>query len=781
MSKNKDKVTKKTEQAPQQEEMKLDDARRVKVLSPGMLVFKRFIRNKLAVIGIIILAVMFTYSFIGPFFSPYSRQQMFFKDVPEAGDYATVSYNYNDPIFFPDPAASYRRGAIGAIGKYNKAPQGSTISDYQVEKDEEIMFTSGSEHYTIQIIDPRPEGPTYTIKGTVLAAKYMDGQFSEVNDEIVDSGLLAFITADAEAGGKETELDYNGKTVIVEISKIERKYFVTSDEPLGIATYNSYYALGGKAADLQADTDFMHQVNLAIFARQTEFTYKDVTYKIEGNFQDGFVLSDSDGAQLFNITRDYHPSVIVVEKLDKDGNPVKDEDGNTVTEEKQFLDTFADPADAQAFLDAVKATIEEKEAEFDPEAEPETSFSLSFDFTAGEETKEYSIVFHDIEYQVVDPDGKIVMEVINSFATAASKYDALKSDFGFILAAESAASDGTGTFDYQDETFNVVSSETDTMIQNAAGEDVILISNLKTGGKYPDTVLTPDFIKNSFAAVRGNSSTFQFVNQYGNEVEGIVEVKNNGNNNIRVVQTKSLLDARADLSSIHWLGTENNGMDVFTRLMYGGRVSLIVGFVVVFFELAIGVVIGGISGYFGGIVDTLLMRFVELFNAIPFYPMLIILGSVMDNLHTDAYTRLMLTMAILGILGWTGIARIVRGQILSLREQDFMIATEATGIRTSRRIFRHLIPNVMPLLIVNATAGLGGIILTESTLGFLGLGVKYPMASWGAIINQVNDMQVMKTAWWIWIPAGLLILITVLGFNFVGDGLRDAFDPKMKR
>ena len=222
-------------------------------------------------------------------------------------------------------------------------------------------------------------------------------------------------------------------------------------------------------------------------------------------------------------------------------------------------------------------------------------------------------------------------------------------------------------------------------------------------------------------------------------------------------------------------------MDVFTRLMYGGRVSLIVGFVVVFFELVLDVIVGGISGYFGGVVDTILMRFVELFNAIPFYPMLIILGSVMDNLKVGATQRLMMTMVILGILGWTGIARIVRGQILSLREQDFMVAAEATGIRTSRRIFRHLVPNVMPLLIVNATASLGGIILTEATLGFLGLGVKYPMASWGSIINQVNDMQVMKTAWWIWIPAGLFILTTVLGFNFVGDGLRDAFDPKMKR
>ena len=153
----------------------------------------------------------------------------------------------------------------------------------------------------------------------------------------------------------------------------------------------------------------------------------------------------------------------------------------------------------------------------------------------------------------------------------------------------------------------------------------------------------------------------------------------------------------------------------------------------------------------------------------------------MDALAVDPIARIFILMAILGILGWTGVAHIVRGQILSLREQDFMVATEATGIRTSRKIFRHLIPNVMPLMIVYATAGLGGIIITEATLGFLGLGIKYPLASWGSIINISSDAFVMTTYWFMWIPAGSLILLTVLGFNFVGDGLRDAFDPKMKR
>jgi peptide/nickel transport system permease protein len=138
-------------------------------------------------------------------------------------------------------------------------------------------------------------------------------------------------------------------------------------------------------------------------------------------------------------------------------------------------------------------------------------------------------------------------------------------------------------------------------------------------------------------------------------------------------------------------------------------------------------------------------------------------------------------MLVLGLLGWPGVARMVRGQILSLREQEFMTATEATGVSISRRIFKHLVPNVIPQLIVISTMGLGGIILTESTLSFLGLGVKFPFASWGNIISAVSTVHVMTNYWFVWIPAGMCILFTVLAFNFIGDGLRDAFDPKMKR
>ena len=175
------------------------------------------------------------------------------------------------------------------------------------------------------------------------------------------------------------------------------------------------------------------------------------------------------------------------------------------------------------------------------------------------------------------------------------------------------------------------------------------------------------------------------------------------------------------------------------------------------------------------------MRIVDVFYCIPSMPVIIIIGAAMDAMRVDSWKRMMYLMLILGFLGWPSIARLVRGQILSLREQEFMLATEACGIKVRHRIFRHLIPNVIPQLIVTCTMGLGSTILTEATLSFLGLGVKYPFASWGNIINDVNNAYVMTNYLFIWIPAGVCLLLTVLGFNFVGDGLRDAFDPKMKR
>ena len=283
-------------------------------------------------------------------------------------------------------------------------------------------------------------------------------------------------------------------------------------------------------------------------------------------------------------------------------------------------------------------------------------------------------------------------------------------------------------------------------------------------------------------AVENGETEYTYVNDAGQERE--IKLEYNPAKyqwSIKEGTSTRVFDAYSFPDSAHWLGTDKNGMDMLTRLMYGGRVSLMIGFIVVIISAALGVVLGGVSGYFGGWVDNLIMRLVDIFYCLPSMPIMIILGAMMDALRMNTYVRLMIMMAALGIMGWAGVARMVRGQILSLREQEFMVATEATGIRVKDRIFRHLVPNVMPQLIVIASLGIGGTIITESTLSFLGLGVKHPLATWGTIINSVSSASAMAHYPFIWIPVGLLICMTVIAFNFVGDGLRDAYDPKAKR
>ena len=294
-----------------------------------------------------------------------------------------------------------------------------------------------------------------------------------------------------------------------------------------------------------------------------------------------------------------------------------------------------------------------------------------------------------------------------------------------------------------------------------------------------DVHLPIGFVTAALEAIDQDSDSFTYTLN-GEEREFIFEIRYQR----RVLQemsTVTVFNIRSAPSREHWLGTDATGMDMFTRLMYGGRVSLLVGFVVVFIAMFIGVILGGLAGYFGGVVDMLIMRLVEIFFCIPTLPILIILGAIMDELKLGGNTRLVYMMIVLGVLSWAGVARMVRGQILSLREQEFMMAAEATGLSVNRRIYRHLIPNVIPLLIVSATMSLGSTIIMESTLSFLGLGVKYPTATWGNIINGVSSSYDMNNFPWLWIPAGFCIVITVLAFNFVGDGLRDAFDPRMKR
>ena len=250
---------------------------------------------------------------------------------------------------------------------------------------------------------------------------------------------------------------------------------------------------------------------------------------------------------------------------------------------------------------------------------------------------------------------------------------------------------------------------------------------------------------------------------------------------IQFVEEEVGINSYAPLSSTHLLGTDEKGMDVFIRLMYGGRISLTLGFVVVILETIIGIIMGGISGYFGGKIDQLIMRIVDILNCIPTLPILLIASVVIDSWNVESFMRIYYLMLIMTVFGWSGTARMVRGQILYLREQEYIVACEVMGIPTWRRIFKHLVPNIMPQLIVSMTLGLGGIILYESTLSYLGLGIPLPFAAWGTMISSSTDPTTMQYYPNLWIPAGLLIVIAVLAFNFVGDGLRDAMDPKSKR
>ncbi len=237
-------------------------------------------------------------------------------------------------------------------------------------------------------------------------------------------------------------------------------------------------------------------------------------------------------------------------------------------------------------------------------------------------------------------------------------------------------------------------------------------------------------------------------------------------------------------SSKHILGTDKQGYDIFVRLMYGGRISLIVSFIAVFLITVLGVIMGGIAGFFGGAIDNIIMRLCDIFICLPGIPILLIVSTILDapEVGVDAQYRIYILMVCLTFISWPGTARLVRGQILSLREQEYMVAAEAMGYSSARKIFKHLVPNVMPQLIVSMSLSLGSMILYEATLSYLNLGVKAPYAAWGTMINIISqDQDILQNHLNVWVPAGICIVIAVLGFNFIGDGLRDALDPKARR
>jgi peptide/nickel transport system permease protein len=225
-------------------------------------------------------------------------------------------------------------------------------------------------------------------------------------------------------------------------------------------------------------------------------------------------------------------------------------------------------------------------------------------------------------------------------------------------------------------------------------------------------------------------------------------------------------------NSNYWLGTDHTGRDVLSRLFYAGRISLTVGISVVVIAVAIGMTFGAIAGYFGGWVDSVMMRFVDVVLAFP--PILIVI-TIVSMLGPSLFNLIL----VMGLLGWPPIARLLRAEFLSLRERDYILAARAVGVPGGRLVIRHLIPNAMAPVIVAATFGVATAILLEAGLSFLGLGVQTPTPSWGNMLSAAQSLTVLDSMAWQWVPPGLMIALAVLAINFIGDGLRDALDPHL--
>ena len=658
-----------------QEEKTLDDLSRVKVLSPGRKVFKRFMRNRLAVCGAFMLIAMFVFSFIGPLFYPYGQTQIFYK-------YDKQNVNF-------------------AMAKDNTAYNGFVLDpDTKVE--------------------------------------------SSVNN-VMNSRIKTMISQDMT---KEVVF---GETGAYEIEKLATDiYQLSAAETQKVCVYGNTTSEIGTYSMLGKTITYKGEPVEGL---------EDAVKQAVANSKDGSTF-ELNGVT-YTLTRGKAKSYEITASL-------------------QGLNYTGEAMD-EGFEKAVEAAAESgKPFEYNGTAYAMKKAGKAWEVYSVGDTKPVKL-FSRLTVDTFSPEVKVSTEL--------------------RVQAMLAAAAG-GTFELDGEQYSLQNENGVLIVRNAAGQELFELTPFSVRRYNGDDSLDYDLKKAvteriremNAAGEKTGAMTYALPMQnakgeYAYDEEGKLQYadselkitqKETGEYIINCEQVIYVIDMYAPISREHMLGTDGDGFDFMARIMYGGRVSLMVGFVVVFLETFLGVVMGGLAGYYGGWVDMLIMRLVDIFYCLPSLPIMIILGAVMDAMRMDTYLRLIVMMAVLGIMGWASVARLVRGQILMLRDQEFMVATEATGIRVKDRIAHHLIPNIMPQLIVQATMGMGGVILMESTLSFLGLGVKHPLATWGTIINSVSSASAMQYYAFIWIPVGLLICITVIAFNFVGDGLRDAYDPKAK-
>lgn len=656
------------------EEIHLDDVSRVKVLSPGRQVFKRFIRNRLAVFGSAVLIFMFVFSFLGPLFYAHGQTEIFYK-------YNNQNVNY-------------------ALAKENSAYNGYVVND-SVELDSKVVTAMNS-----NIKSMIEEGKDYLL----VEGETGNFEINRLGDEIYTL-----------SGREMDEVCAVGTSTVT------------------IGTYDS---VGKKLKFSGEEIEGLEDAAKACKGKSGEFKFGGETYSYKkGSGKSYTITKTSDGIN------------------------------------------YAEGSLGEEFEAAMLAAIE--------------SEAKAFSF----EGVNYTILKKDETHHVYT-SGEPSMAMVYTRFTLDTYETGLKVSDEFRVNALLAAYD-SGKFSYEGQKYTIKSNDDVLEIFNAQGNEFAEFSTISIRRYSGEDSMDYDLKKTLNTVIeemqekdlktaeltyrlpmQDENGVYTYDEQGNLQYEDgdlTISQRDTGSYVINCQQTIYVIDKFAAPSGTHVLGTDGDGFDVLARIMYGGRISLMVGFVVVFLEILLGVIMGGLAGYYGGWVDNLIMRLVDIFYCLPSMPIMIILGAMMDALRMNTYVRLMIMMAALGIMGWAGVARMVRGQILSLREQEFMVATEATGIRVKDRIFRHLVPNVMPQLIVIASLGIGGTIITESTLSFLGLGVKHPLATWGTIINSVSSASAMAHYPFIWIPVGLLICMTVIAFNFVGDGLRDAYDPKAKR
>lgn len=245
------------------------------------------------------------------------------------------------------------------------------------------------------------------------------------------------------------------------------------------------------------------------------------------------------------------------------------------------------------------------------------------------------------------------------------------------------------------------------------------------------------------------------------------------------MEALDLMNMNSTPSFIHPMGTDSLGRDNMARVLYGGRVSLVIAFLAAAVQIFIGTLFGVIAGYYGGIIDKVIMKFSDVLVSMPFLPIFILMSNMLSHYDVYAYNRIYVVMVVIGFLSWPGVCRLIRSQVLVIKGREYMEAAEALGIKSYRKMVKHILPNLLAPVIVASSMGIANGVLIEGSLSYLNFGVIPPVPSWGNIAQAARDMYILEHQWWYWLPPCICIFLTITCINIVGDGLRDALDVKL--